>query len=86
MSTNKYIELRITFERATIFILFIACITFGILQVKQITRVEYLEIDNSRLLNETSDLSDSNDNLVNQVSDLEDQIEELTRRIDDLER
>ncbi|MBK7970263.1 MAG: hypothetical protein IPK08_15700 [Bacteroidetes bacterium] len=86
MSKNKYIELRITFERAAIFILFIFCIALGILHIDQITRIEYLEIDNSRLLNETSDLSDSNGNLVYQVSDLEDQIEELARKIDELER
>ncbi len=86
MSTNKYIGLRITFERATIFILFIAGIVLGTLLVNQIKRIEYLEIDNSRLLKKTSDLSNSNDNLVYQVSDLEDQIEELTRKIDDLER
>jgi uncharacterized protein YlxW (UPF0749 family) len=79
-------EIRLTFERVAFLILFSFCIALGILQIKQINRIEYLEIDNSRLINETYDLSDSNSNLEYQVSDLEDQIDELTRKIDELER
>ena len=86
MSKNRYIEIRLNFERAAIFMLFIVCITLGILQIKQINRIEYLEIDNLRLLKKTSELSNSNDNLAYQVSDLEDQIEELAIKIDEFER
>jgi cell division protein FtsL len=85
MNTNKFIAVKLTFERVGIIILLLFFILFSFLYIKQNNEMVNLKSRISKQQKLIRDLDIRIENVESENSDYEDRINDLESRVDDLE-